>query len=65
MPFNSSHASLSRDERQRGGIAPGMVRLSVGLEPLSALCQDLATALDANRVTEPDQRTGSGGGAPA
>lgn len=57
MPFNSSHASLSPDERQRGGIAPGMVRLSVGLEPLSALCQDLATALDASPVIEPDQRT--------
>jgi cystathionine beta-lyase/cystathionine gamma-synthase len=65
MPFNSSHASLSSDERQRGGIAPGMVRLSVGLEPLSALCQDLATALDAHPVIEPDQRTDSGEGASA
>jgi hypothetical protein len=45
------------------------VRLSVGLEPLSALCQDLATALDAHPVPEPDlrtdQRTDTGEGAPA
>jgi hypothetical protein len=42
-----------------------MVRLSVGLEPVSALCQDLATALDAHPVIGPDQRTDSGEGASA
>jgi cystathionine beta-lyase/cystathionine gamma-synthase len=47
MPFNSSHASLGGGERLRAGIVPGMVRLSVGLEPLDALCADLAGALDA------------------
>jgi len=48
MPFNSSHASLGADERVRAGIAAGMVRLSVGLEPLDVLCADLAAALDAH-----------------
>jgi cystathionine beta-lyase/cystathionine gamma-synthase len=47
-PFNSSHASLGADERVRAGIVPGMVRLSVGLEPVDAICADLAGALDAH-----------------
>ena len=57
MPFNSSHASLGADERLRAGIAPGMLRLSVGLEPLDALCDDLAAALDAH---PPESRTDKG-----
>ena len=36
-PFNSSHASLSAPTGRAAGIAPGMVRLSVGLETLDAL----------------------------
>ena len=51
MPYNSSHASLGVDERRRAGIAPGMIRFSVGLEPLAALCDDLARALDAHPPT--------------
>lgn len=52
MPVNSSHASLGVEERLRAGIAPGMVRMSVGLEPLAALCADLAAALDAHPPDE-------------
>jgi cystathionine beta-lyase/cystathionine gamma-synthase len=45
-PFNSSHFSLSDDERAASGIDPGMVRLSVGLEESDELIGDIERALD-------------------
>jgi cystathionine beta-lyase/cystathionine gamma-synthase len=33
------------EERRRAGIADGLVRLSVGLEPFETLQEDLAQAL--------------------
>jgi cystathionine beta-lyase/cystathionine gamma-synthase len=45
-PFNSSHFSLSDDERAASGIDPGMVRLSVGLEESDELIGDIEQALD-------------------
>jgi len=46
-PFNSSHFSLTADERARAGIVPGMMRLSVGLEEVDELYGDLAGAIGA------------------
>jgi cystathionine beta-lyase/cystathionine gamma-synthase len=48
-PFNSSHFSLSAEERAAAGIDPGMVRLSVGLEEPDALIDDLRAALKETR----------------
>jgi cystathionine beta-lyase/cystathionine gamma-synthase len=48
MPATSSHFSLSPEERERAGIEPGMVRLSVGLEDAEALIEDFRNALDAS-----------------
>jgi cystathionine beta-lyase/cystathionine gamma-synthase len=48
MPATSSHFSLSREERQRAGIEPGMVRVSVGLEDADALLEDFRNALDSS-----------------
>jgi cystathionine beta-lyase/cystathionine gamma-synthase len=45
-PFNSSHFSLTADERAASGIDPGMVRLSVGLEESDELVSDIERALD-------------------
>lgn len=45
MPANTSHAGLPPSERARLGIAEGLVRLSVGLEPLEVLQADLDQAL--------------------
>ncbi|HEX2235758.1 MAG TPA: aminotransferase class I/II-fold pyridoxal phosphate-dependent enzyme [Actinomycetota bacterium] len=53
-PFNSSHFSLSPQERSAAGIDPGMVRLSVGLEDADALIADLRTALEETRTHEDD-----------
>jgi cystathionine beta-lyase/cystathionine gamma-synthase len=45
-PFNSSHFSLSDEERMACGIDPGMVRLSVGLDDPDALVADMREAFD-------------------
>jgi len=45
-PFNSSHFSLSPEERRAAGIDDGMIRISCGLEPAHALIADFTQALD-------------------
>jgi cystathionine beta-lyase/cystathionine gamma-synthase len=46
-PFNSSHFSLTRQERQRARIDDGMIRLSCGVESPELLIADLIQALEA------------------
>ena len=43
-----THASLSREERLAVGVTDGLLRLSVGLEPASAVRADLERALAAS-----------------
>jgi cystathionine beta-lyase/cystathionine gamma-synthase len=45
-PHNSSHFSLTVEEREAAGIPAGMIRLSVGLEPDEVLIADLGRALE-------------------
>ena len=47
LPLHTSHAMMSREERSRAGIADGLIRLSVGVEPYESLEADLASALGA------------------
>jgi cystathionine beta-lyase/cystathionine gamma-synthase len=44
-PAVTSHSGLSREERQRAGIAEGLIRLSVGIEDTDDLIEDLDQAL--------------------
>lgn len=44
-PATMTHASVPREERLRLGISDGLVRLSVGLENVEDLVEDLKTAL--------------------
>ena len=44
-PFNSSHFTMTPQERLDAGIDPGMLRLAVGLEGVDALGDDLRQAL--------------------
>jgi cystathionine beta-lyase/cystathionine gamma-synthase len=44
-PATMTHAYLSEPERQRLGITPGLVRLSVGIEDVEDLLSDLDRAL--------------------
>ena len=45
-PAIMTHASVSRSVRQKIGIVDGLVRLSVGIETLDDIIDDLAAALD-------------------
>jgi len=45
MPLNSSHSSLTPEERDRLGIRDELVRLSLGIEDVEDLIQDLNDAL--------------------
>ena len=45
MPLNSSHSSLTLEERQRLGIKDQLIRLSLGIEDAEDLMQDLDLAL--------------------
>ena len=45
-PVTMTHADVERAERQRVGITDGLVRLSVGLEDVEDLIDDLSQALD-------------------
>jgi cystathionine beta-lyase/cystathionine gamma-synthase len=44
-PATTSHAGLSREDRQRLGIGDGLLRLSVGIEATEDLLEDFAQAL--------------------
>ncbi|MBV9523076.1 MAG: O-succinylhomoserine sulfhydrylase [Alphaproteobacteria bacterium] len=46
-PATTTHQTLSAAERQTLGIGPALLRLSVGLEDVDDLTEDLETALDA------------------
>jgi O-succinylhomoserine sulfhydrylase len=46
-PASTTHQRLDPTERTRLGIGDGLVRLSVGLEDIDDLCEDLAHALTA------------------
>jgi cystathionine beta-lyase/cystathionine gamma-synthase len=41
-----THAMIPREDRLAGGLQDGLVRLSVGLESVDDLIQDLSQALD-------------------
>lgn len=44
-PASMTHASVPRDVRLKGGITDGLVRLSVGVEDIDDLTEDLSQAL--------------------
>lgn len=48
-PARTSHRRLSDDDKAALGIGPGLVRLSVGLEAVQDLIEDLTGALDRTR----------------
>ena len=45
QPAEMTHASISQADRDALGITPGLVRISVGIEDLEDLWQDLEQAL--------------------
>ena len=47
QPVTNTHAALSAQDRSKAGISESLVRLSVGVEPVDALIEDLKQALKA------------------
>ncbi len=45
-PASMTHASIPKDERLKTGLTDSLIRLSVGIEDVEDLIQDLDTALD-------------------
>jgi O-acetylhomoserine (thiol)-lyase len=52
-PATTSHGHLTEDDKQRIGIGPGLVRLSVGIEDEPDLIRDLEHAFEALRAAAP------------
>lgn len=50
-PASTTHSSLTDEERRAVGILPGMIRISVGLEAVSDVVDDIDQALDASAQT--------------
>jgi O-acetylhomoserine (thiol)-lyase len=48
-PASTTHSQLSEEEQLATGTTPGYVRLSVGLEHIDDILNDLTQALDAAR----------------
>jgi O-succinylhomoserine sulfhydrylase len=55
-PATTTHMRVGAEERARLGITDGTVRLSVGLEDVEDLIDDLAAALDALESARPGRR---------
>jgi len=44
-PASMTHASIPREERIKNGLSDGLIRLSVGIEDVNDLVQDLEQAI--------------------
>lgn len=49
-PASTTHSKLTEEERARVGIAPGLVRISVGLENINDILADIQQALHETRL---------------
>ena len=45
-PFNSSHMSIPENIRHAAGVVPGFVRVSIGIEDVEDLWEDIAHSLE-------------------
>ncbi|MEM9326397.1 MAG: aminotransferase class I/II-fold pyridoxal phosphate-dependent enzyme [Bacteroidota bacterium] len=49
-PATTTHSKLTAEERSSVGIAPGLVRISAGLEDINDIVQDIEQALQASKI---------------
>lgn len=45
-PASMTHASIPKEEREKNGLSDSLIRLSIGVEDVDDLIQDLSQALD-------------------
>ncbi|MEM9339204.1 MAG: aminotransferase class I/II-fold pyridoxal phosphate-dependent enzyme [Bacteroidota bacterium] len=55
-PATTTHSKLSEEERAKVGIAPGLVRVSVGLENINDILEDIEQALQASKRKKENER---------
>jgi len=48
-PASTTHSKLSEGERERVGISPGLIRISVGLENINDILEDLENAIKSSK----------------
>jgi O-succinylhomoserine sulfhydrylase len=48
-PSSTTHSKLTQEEQKRVGIEPGLVRISVGLENVNDILEDIVGALEASK----------------
>jgi O-succinylhomoserine sulfhydrylase len=48
-PASTTHAKLTDAERAKVGITPGMIRISVGLENVQDILEDILQALEQSK----------------
>ncbi|MDF1591966.1 MAG: O-acetylhomoserine aminocarboxypropyltransferase/cysteine synthase [Desulfobacterales bacterium] len=48
-PASTTHSQLSEAQQLAGGITPDLVRLSVGIEAVEDICDDIGQALDSTK----------------
>jgi O-succinylhomoserine sulfhydrylase len=48
-PSSTTHSKLTSEEQRRVGIEPGLIRISVGLENVNDILQDIVGALEASK----------------
>jgi O-succinylhomoserine sulfhydrylase len=49
-PASTTHSKLTEEERAAVSITAGLVRVSVGLEHIDDICQDIVQALEASKI---------------
>jgi O-acetylhomoserine (thiol)-lyase len=47
-PASTTHSQLSREQQIAGGLPPDLVRLSIGIEDIDDIIEDIDQALDGN-----------------
>jgi len=61
-PASTTHRQLTPEEQQKVGVTPEMIRLSVGIEHIDDILEDLAQALEkAKQGVEETAAVGSRG----
>lgn len=48
-PSSTTHSKLTEEERERLGILPGSIRISVGLEAIEDIIEDISQAIDGSK----------------
>jgi O-acetylhomoserine (thiol)-lyase len=55
-PASTTHRQLTPEEQEKVGVTPEMLRLSVGIEHIDDIIDDLAQALGKAKVYEASER---------